>query len=185
MRKPTKVLFFILGLVVLGYTGFTFWLLYNFMYLKPGWAEQLGLTKDVFYVGFYTTATFAALTALVGLGLIIRALTAKRRDHRLSLAADGGSVQITEDAIESSIRSALADYPDIVETDIKLSLNNKARHIKAKVDCGLHEGSNLEQYGASIRDRISRDLTALTGVTVDDVNVTFYDAEPSRVNAER
>lgn len=185
MRKPTKVLFFILGLVVIGYTGFTFWLLYNFMYLKPGWAEQIGLTEDLFYGGFYATCTFAALTALVGLALIIRALTAKRRDYKLSLATDGGTVQITEDAIESSVRSALADYPGIVESDIKLNLNDKAHHIKARVDCGIREGANLEQYGTSIRDRISRDLAALTGMTVEGVDVTFYEVEADAAYAER
>lgn len=185
MRRPTKILFFFLGLVVLSYTGFTFWLIYHHMYLDTRWAIQLGLTKDIFYTGFYTTLSFALLTALVGFGLIIRALTAKRRDHRLQLTTDSGSVQITEDAMTSCMRSTLADYSGIVEADIKLDLNNKAQRIRAKLDCGLIEGSNLEQYGSSISERISRDLKQLTGVSVDDVSVTFYCAEPTRRKAER
>lgn len=178
MRKATKVLFFIMGLVVIIYSGFTFYLMYNYMYLDPSWAMNLGLTQMAFMAGFYATCVFAALTALVGLVMIVRSLSAKRRDYKLSFSDESGSVEISEDAILNSVRATIAEYQKIVESDVRVDLNNKTGHISCKANCGIREGVNLDQYGQSLKERITKNLVGLTGMTVDDVTVTFYDATP-------
>lgn len=173
MRQATKVLFIILGLSVLIYTGFTSWIMYQFFYLDTGWTNAYDVSSHLFYAGLYAFCVFAVLTGLVGLGLFFRAVFAKKRHRHLKVPVEEGSVDISEEAMVSSVKSVLADYREIKNHDIRLDIDNKRGTIRAHIDCNVNEGVNLNELGTTIGERVGRDLKNMTGMHVKDVNVGF------------
>lgn len=146
------------------------------MYLDTSWLQRFSLTHHIFNFGFYAISIIAGITFMVGLGLIIRGLAAKRRDYKLSIRDDEGSIQISEEAALSSIHSTLAAYGGIVDSDIKLYLDDKAKTISTKIECTLVDMKNAEQYKKEIINRVESNLIQLTGLTVKKVDVIFYTA---------
>lgn len=186
MRRASKILSFIIGLFVVLYAAGTFFGIYQYMYLDRYWAQGLGLTDNMFYAGFYLTCTLAAVTALVGIYLILKGLFARRRDRRLTFNHDDGQVEISEEAITGAVQSTLADYDGIEESEVQMDLKNgKEPSIRAKIDCGVRRGANLDQYGQAIKERVSREITTLTGLPVEDIQIGFYDAENSTQTKNR
>ncbi|MFM9413978.1 alkaline shock response membrane anchor protein AmaP [Peptococcus simiae] len=180
MRRATKILSFFLGLFVVLYVAGTFYGIYRFMFLNRYWAQGLGLTDNMFYAGFYVTCALAAITALVGLFLMLKGLFARRRDRKLTFNHDDGSVEVSEEAISGAVQSTLAGYDGIQESEVQMDIKDgREPSIRAKVNCGIRHGANLDQYGQAIKDRISREITTLTGLPVEDVQVSFYEADPA------
>lgn len=104
------------------------------MYLDRYWAQGLGLTDNMFYAGFYVTCALAAVTALVGLYLMLKGLFARRRDRRLTFDHDDGQVEISEEAITGVVQSTLADYDGIEESEVQMDLKTaKSRAFAQKL----------------------------------------------------
>lgn len=178
MRSSTKIFFSLLSLAALAYVGLTAYGMWHLIWYRrwPFVMQPEGDTIAMFY--FYGMATLAALTALLALGLLIRAITVRHRKRSLLLKAGDGEVHITEEAVESCVRSSLARYPDIRECDVRLSMQQKKTpgHIQVRTRCGIRENATLGPTVEAVQQQLKSDIENLTGATVETVDVSFYEA---------
>ena len=106
---------------------------------------------------FVVEAVLLGITALGLLVVLIRAITAPGKNSQLELERDNGSIAITQNAIQSTVKH-------VVEHDPRMSIH-------AKIDPGRN--AELGQLGAKLQDEIAATLEAFTGYPVDSVRITF------------
>ena len=114
------------------------------------------------------------ITALGLLVVLIRALTAPGKNSQLEQERDGGSVSITQNAIQSTVKHVIDNHHGLVADNIKVSITNRhdpRMSIHAKIDPGRN--AELGELGAKLQDEIAATLEAFTGYPVDSVRITF------------
>ena len=108
---------------------------------------------------FVVEAVLLGITALGLLVVLIRAITAPGKNSQLELERDNGSIAITQNAIQSTVKH-------VVESHHGLSTDNVKVHITNKHDPRM-------SIHAKIEDEIAATLEAFTGYPVDSVRITF------------
>lgn len=124
---------------------------------------------------FYVVeAVLLAITAAGLAVILISAIAAPGKHSQLSVAHENGSVAITQNAIQSTVKHVIGGHhgltPDGVHVDIKGKANPRVS-IRAKVDPGRN--ANLEKLGTTLQKEIGASVEAFTGHPVEEVHVTF------------
>ncbi len=114
------------------------------------------------------------ITALGLLVVLIRAITAPGKKSQLEQERGGGSIAITQNAIQSTVKHVIENHHGLVTDNIKVDITN--RHdprmaIHAKIDPGRN--AELGELGARLQDEIAATVEAFTGYPVDSVRITF------------
>lgn len=124
---------------------------------------------------FYVVeAVLLGITAVGLLVVLIRALTAPGKNAQLELERDNGSVAITQNAIQSTVKHVVESHHGLSTDNVKVHITNKhdpRMSIHAKIDPGRN--AELGQLGAKLQDEIAATLEAFTGYPVDSVRITF------------
>ena len=119
----------------------------------------------------------AILLGITALGLIIvfiRAITAPGKGSQLELQRGGGSIAITQNAIQSTVKHVIDGHNGLTVDYIKVNITHKhspRMAIHAKIDPGRN--AELGELGAKLQDEISATLEAFTGYPVESVHITF------------
>ena len=114
------------------------------------------------------------ITAVGLLVVLIRALTAPGKNAQLELERDNGSVAITQNAIQSTVKHVVDSHHGLATKNVKVDITNKhdpRMAIHAKIDPGRN--AELGELGAKLQDEIAATLEAFTGYPVDSVRITF------------
>lgn len=123
---------------------------------------------------FIVEAVLLGITALGLLVVLIRAITAPGKNSQLELTRDNGSIAITQNAIQSTVKHVIEGHHGLATDNVKVHITNKhdpRMSIHAKIDPGRN--AELGQLGAKLQDEIAATLEAFTGYPVDSVRITF------------
>lgn len=123
---------------------------------------------------FIVEAVLLGITALGLLVVLIRAITAPGKNSQLELERDNGSIAITQNAIQSTVKHVVESHHGLSTDNVKVHITNKhdpRMSIHAKIDPGRN--AELGQLGAKLQDEIAATLEAFTGYPVDSVRITF------------
>lgn len=114
------------------------------------------------------------ITAVGLLVVLIRALTAPGKNSQLEIERDNGSIAITQNAIQSTVKHVVEAHHGLSTDNVKVDITNKhdpRMAIHAKIDPGRN--AELGELGAKLQNEISSTLEAFTGYPVDSVRITF------------
>lgn len=124
---------------------------------------------------FYVVeAVLLGITAVGLLVVLIRALTAPGKNSQLEIERDNGSIAITQNAIQSTVKHVVEAHHGLSTDNVKVEITNKhdpRMAIHAKIDPGRN--AELGELGAKLQSEISSTLEAFTGYPVDSVRITF------------
>ena len=124
---------------------------------------------------FYVVeAVLLGITAVGLLVVLIRALTAPGKNSQLEIERDNGSIAITQNAIQSTVKHVVEAHHGLSTDNVKVDITNKhdpRMAIHAKIDPGRN--AELGELGAKLQNEISSTLEAFTGYPVDSVRITF------------
>lgn len=124
---------------------------------------------------FYVVeAVLLGITAVGLLVVLIRALTAPGKNSQLEIERDNGSIAITQNAIQSTVKHVVEAHHGLSTDNVKVEITNKHDPriaIHAKIDPGRN--AELGELGAKLQNEISSTLEAFTGYPVDSVRITF------------
>lgn len=123
---------------------------------------------------FIVEAVLLGITAVGLLVVLIRAITAPGKNSQLELERDNGSIAITQNAIQSTVKHVVESHHGLSTDNVKVHIENKhdpRMSIHAKIDPGRN--AELGQLGAKLQDEIAATLEAFTGYPVDSVRITF------------
>ena len=124
---------------------------------------------------FYVVeAVLLGITAVGLLVVLIRALTAPGKNSQLEIERDNGSIAITQNAIQSTVKHVVEAHHGLSTDNVKVDITNKhdpRMAIHAKIDPGRN--AELGELGAKLQNEISSTLDAFTGYPVDSVRITF------------
>ena len=124
---------------------------------------------------FYVVeAVLLGITAVGLLVVLIRALTAPGKNSQLEIERDNGSIAITQNAIQSTVKHVVEAHHGLSTDNVKVDITNKhdpSMAIHAKIDPGRN--AELGELGAKLQNEISSTLEAFTGYPVDSVRITF------------
>ena len=124
---------------------------------------------------FYVVeAVLLGITAVGLLVVLIRALTAPGKNSQLEIERDNGSIAITQNAIQSTVKHVAEAHHGLSTDNVKVDITNKhdpRMAIHAKIDPGRN--AELGELGAKLQNEISSTLEAFTGYPVDSVRITF------------
>lgn len=124
---------------------------------------------------FYVVeAVLLGITAVGLLVVLIRALTAPGKNSQLEIERDNGSIAITQNAIQSTVKHVVEAHHGLSTDNVKVEITNKhdpRMAIHAKIDPGRN--AELGELGAKLQNEISSTLEAFTGYPVDSVRITF------------
>lgn len=124
---------------------------------------------------FYVVeAILLGITAIGLLVVLIRALTAPGKKAQLTLERDNGSVAITQNAIQSTVKHVVEAHHGLTSDNVRVEIlgaHDPRMAIHAKIDPGRN--AELGSLGAKLQDEISATVEAFTGYPVESVSVTF------------
>ena len=124
---------------------------------------------------FYVVeAVLLGITAVGLLVVLIRALTAPGKNSQLEIERDNGSIAITQNAIQSTVKHVVEAHHGLSTDNVKVDITNKhdpRMAIHAKIDPGRN--AELGELGAKLQNEISSTLEAFTGYPVDSARITF------------
>ena len=124
---------------------------------------------------FYVVeAVLLGITAVGLLVVLIRALTAPGKNSQLEIERDNGSIAITQNAIQSTVKHVVEAHHGLSTDNVKVEITNKhdpRMALHAKIDPGRN--AELGELGAKLQNEISSTLEAFTGYPVDSVRITF------------
>ena len=124
---------------------------------------------------FYVVeAVLLGITAVGLLVVLIRALTAPGKNSQLEIERDNGSIAITQNAIQSTVKHVVEAHHGLSTDNVKVDITNKhdpRMAIHAKIDPGRN--AELGELGAKLQNEISSTLEAFTGYPADSVRITF------------
>ena len=124
---------------------------------------------------FYVVeAVLLGITAVGLLVVLIRALTAPGKNSQLEIERDNGSIAITQNAIQSTVKHVVEAHHGLSTDNVKVDITNKhdpRMAIHAKIDPGRN--AELGELGAKLQNEISSTLEAFTGYPLDSVRITF------------
>ena len=124
---------------------------------------------------FYVVeAVLLGITAVGLLVVLIRALTAPGKNSQLEIERDNGSIAITQNAIQSTVKHVVEAHHGLSTDNVKVDITNKhdpRMAIHAKIDPGRN--AELGELGAKLQNELSSTLEAFTGYPVDSVRITF------------
>ena len=123
---------------------------------------------------FVVEAVLLGITALGLLVVLIRAITAPGKNSQLELERDNGSIAITQNAIQSTVKHVVESHHGLSTDHVKVHSTSKhdpRMSLHATIDPG--RSAELGQLGAKLQDEIAATLEAFTGYPVDSVRITF------------
>ena len=101
---------------------------------------------------FVVEAVLLGITALGLLVVLIRAITAPGKNSQLELERDNGSIAITQNAIQSTVKHVVESHHGLSTDNVKVHITNKhdpRMSIHAKIDPGRN--AELGQLGAKLQ----------------------------------
>lgn len=114
------------------------------------------------------------ITAIGLIAILVSAIATPGKNSQLELERDNGSIAITQNAIQSTVKHVVESHHGLSTDNVKVDITNKhdpRMAIHAKIDPGRN--AELGQLGAKLQDEIAATLEAFTGYPVDAVRITF------------
>ena len=168
MKRISKLLYALAGLVLIAYALASYYLL--FWGLTPTWLSPYQFTLLVL-IGI-------VLTVFIGLFLFAKGLFSRRRLPALfSEQEGGGSVVVTPKALRNLTYITIEQFEGVLEERVRVRiLAGKPATYRVKIWLGIAEYSELPASHDAIRQAVAEALYRCTGVKVNRVDLVFYTA---------
>ncbi|MBQ1501272.1 MAG: alkaline shock response membrane anchor protein AmaP [Firmicutes bacterium] len=152
------------------------------MLIKPSLAQSIyDFLTNCFVYNFRLTfidrtslwwaAVFGVLLLAIGIFCIIVALTPTRKAKALRVeSVDGGTVDISLNALENVITKAASAQPSVESVSTKLNVKNNGLNVDLTIQ--VPEGVSVTEAGAGIREAVNNQLAAIANVVPAAVEVT-------------
>lgn len=166
LRRTAMIVFVVAAVLGVGVLA-ALWFAWEPLFPFIAWLVSM----DWFFV---VEAILLGITAIGLLVVLIRALTAPGKNSQLELERGNGSIAITQNAIQSTVKHVVEAHHGLKTDSVRVEIlgNHDPRMaIHAKIDPGRN--AELGQLGAKLQDEIAATLEAFTGYPVDSVRITF------------
>lgn len=175
MKRITKFIYCLAGLLLMDYAFLTYDLL--FWGMVPAGISQPMLVMIVLG-GFI-------LTAFIGFLIFAKGLLSRRRLPALANDRDGGTVFVTPKALRNITYVAVEQFDGILEDRVKVRVLRGAKPTyRVKIWLGIAEYSTLPARHEDIRSHVAEALETCTGVPVRRVDIVFYTAHTTTAHSE-
>lgn len=175
MKRFTKFLYVLAGLVLMGYGFLSYDLL--FWGRVPAWLTL----QQIVYIAL---AGFI-LTVLIGFLLFAKGLLARRRLPAIVNERDGGIVSVSPKALRNITYVTIERFGGILEDRVRVRvLGGKQPCYYVKIWLGITEYSELPARHEEIRRRVGEALLTCTGVPARRVDLVFYTARTESAHME-
>lgn len=89
-----------------------------------------------------------------------------------------GSVKISEDAVNQVVENTLRTMAPIKSYDVDTKIfRGQTPDVTARLELGVTRGTNVEGLGKEVTGEVARRIEEFSGLTVKDVDVSFYELE--------
>ena len=166
LRRTAMIVFVVAAVLGVGVLA-ALWFAWEPLFPFIAWLVSM----DWFFV---VEAILLGITAIGLLVVLIRALTAPGKNSQLELERGNGSIAITQNAIQSTVKHVVEAHHGLKTDSVRVEIlgNHDPRMaIHAKIDPGRN--AELGQLGAKLQDEIAATLEAFTGYPVDSVRITW------------
>lgn len=175
MKRITKCIYCLAGLLLMAYAFLTYDLL--FWGRVPAWLSQNTLVIAAL-AGF-------VLTVLIGFVIFAKGLLSRRRLPALAHERDGGTVFVHPKALRNITYVAVEQFNGILEDRVKVRvLRGASPTYRVKIWLGIAEYSTLPAHHNEIRRHVAEALETCTGVPVRRVDIVFYTARTTSAHSE-
>lgn len=175
MKRITKCIYCLAGLILMAYAFLTYDLL--FWGRVPAW-----LSQDVLIIA--ALAGFI-LTAIIGFLLFAKGVLSRRRLPALANNRDGGTVFVHPKALRNITYVAVEQFSGILEDRVKVRVLRGANPTyRVKIWLGIAEYSTLPAQHNEIRRHVADALENCTGVPVRRVDIVFYTAHTTSAHSK-
>lgn len=147
--------------------------------LAVSWFAWEPLLPAVSWLGdmswfFIAETVVLGITALGLLIILLCALSAPGKSSQLELKRDHGSIAITQNAIQSTVKHVIESHSDLTVKQVKVRITHK-RNPRMSVHARVDPGRNAElgELGAKLQDEIGATLEAFAGHPVETIHITF------------
>ena len=123
---------------------------------------------------FVVEAVLLGVTGVGAIFVLVSAIATPGKRTQLELERRGGTIAITQNAIQSTVRHVIEGHRGLTTDNVKVSIthrHNPRMAIHAKIDPGRN--AELGLLGATLQDEIAATIQAFTGFPVESVRITF------------
>lgn len=124
---------------------------------------------------FYVVEDVLLGITAVGLAVVLlRVVSTPGTSSQLELNRSGGSIAITQNAIQSTVKRVIEGHRGLTPGNVKVRITGK-RHPRMTIQARIDPGRNAElgELGAKLQDEIAATIEAFAGYPVDSVCITF------------
>ncbi|MDO5713620.1 MAG: alkaline shock response membrane anchor protein AmaP [Tissierellia bacterium] len=175
MRKGKKALDIIMAIVILFFSVIFYLAAYGYRYNWDKISQSLSsfLIMDSVY---YIMTVLGGLLVIYAIFIFLRAIISKTVLPAVKMEMETGNVKITEESVESVVKTSLKRFPQIseVEKDVKL-FGGDQPHINIQVSCATRSTQNVNTLGEEIQNSIKSDVENYSGLPVKDIEVNFHE----------
>ena len=153
LRRTAMIVFVVAAVLGVGVLA-ALWFAWEPLFPFIAWLVSM----DWFFV---VEAILLGITAIGLLVVLIRALTAPGKNSQLELERGNGSIAITQNAIQSTVKHVVEAHHGLKTDSVRVEIlgNHDPRMaIHAKIDPGRN--AELGQLGAKLQDEIAATLEA-------------------------
>ena len=149
-----------------------------------GWGQSLFYLMSYYPLVWYIFLAFMAISALFALITLLRALFTQGKKKRLVAKRELGEIQISRSALENTVRRTIESHIGVISESESVSVksgSNPSISVSARV--AIDPELSTSDAANTLQESIKRELEAFTGVSVNTVDLQFFDPKVDSQNA--
>lgn len=129
----------------------------------------------------WESTVVAAVLLLLGLLLFVR--PRERTDRSFQTSSKGGSVRISQDALQEIIARSATTLPGVLQ--VKSNLRELETGLQIMVSCQFEQGELIPQTSEELQTKVKADVELYTGIKVTEVKVLVLRLEKAPLTRVR
>ena len=129
----------------------------------------------------WESTVVAAVLLLLGLLLFVR--PRERADRSFQTSSKGGSVRISQDALQEIIARSATTLPGVLQ--VKSNLRERESGLQIMVSCQFEQGELIPQTSEQLQAKVKADVELYTGIKVTEVKVLVLRLEKAPLTRVR
>jgi uncharacterized alkaline shock family protein YloU len=120
---------------------------------------------------------------LLLLGVILFVLPHKGSDRSFETSSKGGSVRISQDALQEIIARSATALPGVLQ--VKSNLRQRDAGLQIMISCQFEQGELIPQTSEELQKKVKTDVELYTGIKVTEVKVLVMRLEKAHLTRVR
>lgn len=132
----------------------------------------------------WESTVIAAVWILIGLLLFLRPRERSNlSDRSFQTSSKGGSVRISQDALQEIIARSATALPGVLQ--VKSDLREREAGLEIMVSCQFEQGERIPQTSEELQAKVKADVELYTGIMVTEVKVLVLRLEKANLTRVR